>query len=106
MNTDDGYQVHVVNRTLDLGEELHQREKSGVTELADELDLSKSIVHNHLNTLESRGYVLNDEGTYKPSLKLLDLGERQRKRFTIYRDGRAGEVRVPVPGPRPGRRQS
>ncbi|WP_255152314.1 IclR family transcriptional regulator [Halorarius halobius] len=44
------------------------------TQLTEELDLSKSSVHNYLATLEMDGYVVNDGGTYRLGLRFLTHG--------------------------------
>jgi DNA-binding IclR family transcriptional regulator len=51
-------------------------EPRGVTELAEELPLTKSNVHRILKTLEAAGYLTRDETTrrYKLTLKLWELG--------------------------------
>lgn len=51
-------------------------EPRGVTELAEELPLTKSNVHRILKTLEVAGYLTRDETTrrYKLTLKLWELG--------------------------------
>lgn len=66
-------------------EEIHRREEAGVTELATELDLSKSSVHKHLKTLEDHGYVINNNGKYRLGLKLLTLGGHIRDRDKFCR---------------------
>lgn len=49
----------------------------GVTELADHLDLSKSTVYKHLNTMVRHGYVIND-GVYRLGFKFLSIGGNVR----------------------------
>jgi DNA-binding IclR family transcriptional regulator len=43
-------------------------------QLTEELNLSKSSVHNYLATLEMEGYVVNDGGTYRLGLRFLTHG--------------------------------
>lgn len=43
-------------------------------QLTEELDLSKSSVHNYLATLEMEGYVVNDGGVYRLGLRFLTHG--------------------------------
>jgi DNA-binding IclR family transcriptional regulator len=64
----------------------HLREAGGerVTALAEELDISKSTVHNHLRTLTRLGYVVKDGSTYHLGLKFLDLGDAARARRNLY----------------------
>lgn len=56
----------------------------GVTALADRIDVSKSVVHNHLSTLRARGYVIKRSNGYEPSLRTLNLGNRTREGLTVY----------------------
>jgi DNA-binding IclR family transcriptional regulator len=52
------------------------QDMDGVTmnELATQLDLAKSTVHNYLGTLQSLGYVVERDGTYRLGLRFLTHG--------------------------------
>jgi len=82
------HSVQTTHKTFDIIETLADRDAAGVTELADELDMSKSIVHNHLSTLEERGYVVSNGDKYQLSYKFLDIGGRKRNKLEIYQNGR------------------
>lgn len=56
----------------------------GVTGLADQVGVAKSVVHNHLATLRARGYVLKRDGRYEPALRTLGLGLHTRANMRIY----------------------
>lgn len=60
-------------------------EPRGVTELAEELPLTKSNAHRILKTLEAAGYLTRDPSTrrYKLTLKLWELGLRVVSRMDI-----------------------
>ncbi len=60
----------------------------GVSDLAAELELTKSNAHRVLKTLESAGYVLHDAGTgrYRLSLKVWELGSRLVSRLDFKRE--------------------
>lgn len=45
-----------------------------INELSEHLNLAKSTVHNYLNTLESMGYVVNQDGIYHVGLRFLTHG--------------------------------
>lgn len=64
-------------------ERLSENDEMGVTELATELELSKSAVHKHLQTLTSRNYVSNEDGRYRLGFKFLTLGGQIRDRDPI-----------------------
>ncbi|WP_135304981.1 IclR family transcriptional regulator [Haloarcula amylovorans] len=69
-------------------EALKRLDGAGVTAVATELDTAKSTVHNHLRTLEDEGYVTCEGGTYRVSLRFLELGEYTRNRMDIYEKAR------------------
>ncbi len=77
--------------TLQLLERLAlESEPCGVTELAESMGLAKTTVHRHLRTLVARGFVRQHAASqrYEPDIKLLQLGERLRERFTLGRASR------------------
>lgn len=78
--------VEVTCKILDV---LADQKSSGVTELADRLDRSKSSMHAYLATLEDQGYVINRDGQYSLSLYHLQLADRLKNRignFKIIKD--------------------
>jgi DNA-binding IclR family transcriptional regulator len=58
-----------------------QEVDGGVTAIADETGLAKSTVHDHLETLEARGYVVRDGSTVRVSTTFLRIGLRYRRQF-------------------------
>ncbi|WP_254546905.1 IclR family transcriptional regulator [Halomarina pelagica] len=83
------YAVETTTTSLDILERLVEAETAvGVTRLASDLDLSKSVVHNHLSTLRSLGYVVKRRQKYRPSLRTLMLGEQTRESIPVYEKGR------------------
>lgn len=54
-----------------------------LNELAEQLDLAKSTVHNYLSTLESMGYVVNYDGTYRLGLRFLTHGMAAKSSLKI-----------------------
>ncbi|MFB6078094.1 MAG: IclR family transcriptional regulator [Halarchaeum sp.] len=76
--------VRTTAKTLTLIEELRDRGTSGVTELADDLEMGKSAVHNHLTTLKEHGYVLQEGDEYRLGLKFLEIGGHTRKEMEFY----------------------
>lgn len=84
MKNDAKNPVETTKKSFRLIEELKNRDGAGVTELANELEMSKTVVHNHLSTLVEEGYVINSDGQYSLSLKLLELGGYVRKQHELY----------------------
>lgn len=76
------------NRTgtklLGLVGELDESGRTGVTELADKLDIAKSTCHYHLETLCDTGFLVKEGQQYRLSLRFLEIGERVRRRIPLY----------------------
>lgn len=66
--------IKTVGTVFDVVEAVLERERCGVTELAEELGKSKSTVHAHLSTLEERGYLVKEDEEYRLGLPFLTLG--------------------------------
>ncbi|WP_135536106.1 MULTISPECIES: IclR family transcriptional regulator [Halostella] len=64
--------------------DLHENEGATVTAVAERIDRPKSVVHDYLSTLEQLEYVVNDDGSYRLSLRWLDRGCKVRDRVSIY----------------------
>lgn len=65
------YRIAAVDRALSVLEILSERGELGVTEIATQLDMTKSLVFRILHTLEARGYVVKD-----PARSVYGLGYR------------------------------
>ncbi|MFC7133221.1 MULTISPECIES: IclR family transcriptional regulator [Salinibaculum] len=76
-------QVKSVRTAFRLITIMQDREGVTMSELAEELDLAKSTVHNYLRTLKSLGYVVDDEGTYRLGLRFLTHGMAARNSLTL-----------------------
>ncbi|WP_266082354.1 IclR family transcriptional regulator [Haladaptatus caseinilyticus] len=76
--------VSTVNTAFEILEVLHEREGASLTTLADELDLAKSTVHRHLQTLHHRKYVVCEKNRYHLSLRFLEFGEHGQTRKKGY----------------------
>lgn len=76
--------VQSVDRTFEILETIRDREEVGITEVAEQLAVSKSTVHNHLNTMEARGYVVNEDGMYRLGLRLLSFPNTLQKSHQLY----------------------
>lgn len=60
---------------------LEDRPEVGVSELADELDVTKGTAHCYLVSLEKQGFVVAEDGRYSLSLGYLGPGEAVRNRI-------------------------
>jgi DNA-binding IclR family transcriptional regulator len=80
------YAVEATETSLTIFETLTDAPRPvGVTALAEELDLAKSVVHNHMSTLRAAEYVTKRGDRYEPSARVLLLGDRIRRRLPVYR---------------------
>ncbi|WP_129113954.1 IclR family transcriptional regulator [Halegenticoccus tardaugens] len=76
--------VKTARTTFKILETIKARDEATVTELTDVFSLSKSSIHNYLNTLEHDGYVVKNGNTYQVGLRLLDLGGYARHKELLY----------------------
>lgn len=76
--------VDAVDTSCRILESLRQSNGAGVTELANELDISKAGIHSHLATLEKNELVTNNNGIYQISLRFLDFGEHAKQNIDYY----------------------
>ncbi|WP_436348388.1 IclR family transcriptional regulator [Natronorubrum sp. FCH18a] len=79
--------VRTTEKSLRIIEELNRLGEARVTTLANELEMGKSAIHNHLSTLEKHGYVVKDPDTktYRLGLKFLDIGGQIRSEIGVYK---------------------
>lgn len=63
---------------------LRELEQTGVSDLATYLEMPKSTTHVYLKTLEDEGYVINQDGRYRASLRFLELGGDIRQQLSIF----------------------
>lgn len=82
------YPVRATRTSVRVIEALLEAREAGVTELAEQLDLSKSAVHNHLVTLERVGFAVNDGGRYRLGFRFLDVGMEIRDGVTLCQIGK------------------
>lgn len=80
--------VNSVVTTFNILQALRRLDGAGVTELANRLDLPKSSVYNHLNTLKQEEYVVKEGVEYHIGLRFLDLGRYVRQRNDLYKTAR------------------
>lgn len=79
------YPVKAAATSFEIIETLHDLDGAGVAELAAELDMPKSTVHDHLRTLTELEYLVNRNGTYSVGARFLELGGFVRNQRKLYR---------------------
>lgn len=77
--------VATTRKTIRILEALKERDGARVTDLAEDLGMSKSTVHNHLSTLREEGFVVRDDTGYSLGLRFLEFGGYARNRLHLYR---------------------
>ncbi|GGM63150.1 DNA-binding IclR family transcriptional regulator [Halarchaeum rubridurum] len=62
---------------------VHERDGATLDDLASDLGLARSTVHDHVSTLRDLGYLVRDDHRYYLSLAFLDHGMEARRRHWI-----------------------
>lgn len=85
-NTTDkgGRTIRSVEITFSIINLLQEKGEVGVTELAKELNHSKSTIHSHLWTLEQQRILVREEDGYRLSLQMLDIATHVREQVGNY----------------------
>jgi len=76
--------VQSAKTTLQVIEGLQELDGAGVTELSEQINLSKASVYNYLTTLEEEEYVKKSDSEYQLTLKFLDLGTFVRQQEPVF----------------------
>lgn len=84
----DATPLQTVQRAFEILHLLRDRGELGVTEIAAELSIPKSTVHDYLRTLRAMGYVVNDVGTYRLGFRFLELGGQTKHRNRLFQVAR------------------
>ena len=69
-------------------EALNESNGAGVSDLASELGMAKSTVHDHLTTLERDGYLINEDERYRLSTRFLEFGGHTRSQMRVFQIAR------------------
>lgn len=89
MQPEDDLPVKATQTSARVLDALVDAESATLADLVDQLDHSKSSVHDHLSTLEGLGLIVKDGRTYRIGLRFLELGAGARERFPLYQAGRS-----------------
>ncbi|WP_415379417.1 IclR family transcriptional regulator [Halosimplex sp. TS25] len=79
----DGPSVKATESSFRIIEALEREGSAGVSELARAVDLSKSAVYKHVQTLEQLGYLVRHGDDYYLSNRFLSLASRASERFPV-----------------------
>lgn len=75
--------VDASKTTIKVAEAIKHLDGAGVTELANHLDLPKSTIHNHLQTLIECEFIVVEDNEYRLGLRFLDFGMFVNERIDI-----------------------
>ncbi|MHB9287893.1 IclR family transcriptional regulator [Halobacteriales archaeon Cl-PHB] len=79
-----GGRIGATETTFDIVEQIQEAGSLGVSAVADEVGVSKSTAHNHLQTLHQRGYVVKHGDEYRLGLQFLQLGDSARQHHGLF----------------------
>ncbi|PSP86133.1 IclR family transcriptional regulator [Halobacteriales archaeon QS_1_68_17] len=85
MSQDPKNPVSTTRKTIRIVEALQELGRARLTDIADEMGMSKSTVHSHLSTLEEGGFVVKEDKEYRLGLRFLELGGFTRSRMDLYK---------------------
>lgn len=88
-DSDQRTTIRSVDRAFDILETIRDRGEVRVTELAADLDVAKSTVHNHLNTMADRGFVVAEDGRYRLGLRFLSFPDAVQTSHQLYQAAKA-----------------
>lgn len=94
MHDSKARRVETTRTSLQIIREVKRQNGVSLTELAEELDLGKSTVHNHLATLTDEGFLVRQNQCYFVGLEFLQLGEYARNRREIYKPAKLEVYRL------------
>ncbi len=77
-------QVKSAKVSFEIVEAIRELDGAGVSELARELDMPTSTIHDHLRTLEAEEYLVKEGNTFHVSTRFLQLGEHARNRKKAF----------------------
>lgn len=76
--------ISAVETTLEILEVLRENGEMGITELTNEVSVSKGTVHNHLSTLCHNDFVVKNEDRYQLGFRFMDFAHHAKQRVSIY----------------------
>lgn len=84
MSNENGSTVRAVDRSLRIVRALQESSGATVTDVAKRVNLPKSTVYNHIQTLDENGYLVKDGDQYLLGLRFLEHGGHTRNRMSVF----------------------
>jgi DNA-binding IclR family transcriptional regulator len=86
--------LETTETSFDVIEVIQELEGATLSEIRDRMDVPKSTLYYHLNTLERRGYLIKERGEYNVGLKFLVHGQYARTRRPEFELARESTSRL------------
>ena len=83
-NTTKRKTIQSAETVFDILECIQRLDGAGVSEIAKELDYSKSTIHYYLTTLEQRQYLIRDGDCFRLGFQLVTLGAHARQQHELF----------------------
>lgn len=83
-NTKKRKTIQSAETVFDILESIQRLDGAGVSEIAKQLDYSKSTIHYYLTTLEQRQYLIRDGDCYRLGFQLVTLGAHARQQHELF----------------------
>lgn len=80
--------LSTVETACEIINQLVELDGARVAELSKRMDKPTSTIHDHLTTLQTSGYVVKEDQSYRASSRFLYIGERVLNQREIYRAAR------------------
>ena len=90
----EGKRIKAVERSIEILHQLHEVGTSDHQEIAEDLDMSKSTVYYHLQTLKENGFVVQEDHNYQLSLRFFSIGSAIPRNLSLYQTSRAQTRRL------------
>ncbi len=84
MTKSTNYPVRTTQKSIRILEAIYRTDGGTLTELASELEMNKSTIHNHLHTLIEDELVVRNGSDYRLGLRLLEFGGYARHQHDFY----------------------
>lgn len=88
MGTKTEDNIRSVETSIDIIKTLKESGESTLTEISEQIDVSKPTILNHLRTLEAKKFVVRHQNTYRLSLQFIPMGEYVRNQNRLYQAGK------------------
>lgn len=79
-----GNKIQSVENSLDIFDLIIQSDGVRLNDLTEELGMPKSTAHRYLSTMKSKGYLVQEENTYRISGKFIQFAEQVYNRHPAY----------------------